>query len=121
LKQDTLQMELFSQNHIKGKVYSRQQEMLFFSIPFDEGWRIKIDNKEVKSMMVNIGFTGVLLDKGDHQVELTFIPRFYNIGKLGSLAGLILFLLIVSRKYLFTRKRNMKETPVSDVKGSIAV
>lgn len=120
LKQDTLQMELFSQNHIKGKVYSRQQEMLFFSIPFDEGWRIKIDNKEVKSMMVNIGFTGVLLDKGDHQVELTFIPRFYNIGKLGSLAGLILFLLIVSRKYLFTRKRNMKETPVSDDKGSIA-
>jgi len=71
-------------------------------------------------MMVNIGFTGVLLDKGDHQVELTFIPRFYNIGKLGSLAGLILFLLIVSRKYLFTRKRNMKEAPVSDDKGSIA-
>jgi len=120
LKQDSLQMELFSQNHIKGRINSKQPEMLFFSIPFDEGWRIKIDNKEAKSMMVNIGFTGVLLDKGDHQVELTFIPRFYNMGKLGSLAGLILFLLIVFRKYLFTRRRNMKEVLVNDDKESIA-
>ena len=120
LKQDTLQVELFSQNHMKGKVNSSRPEMLFFSIPFDEGWQIKIDNKEVKPMMVNIGFTGVLVDKGSHQVELTFTPRFYNTGKLGSIAGLILFALIISGKYLFKRKRINQENIVAADQESIA-
>ena len=120
LKEDTLQMEKFSQNYIKGKINLDRPKMLFFSIPFDGGWKIKVDNRNVKPMMVNIGFTGVLLDKGDHQVELTFIPRFYNMGKLGSIGGLILFLLIVAGKYLIAKRRKTEKTPRQDDQVSIA-
>ncbi|HET6767135.1 MAG TPA: YfhO family protein, partial [Chitinophagaceae bacterium] len=120
LKEDTLQIEMFSQNYIKGKISLEQPKLLFFSIPFDGGWKIKIDKRDVEPIMVNMGFTGLSLEKGDHQVELTFIPRFYNIGTLGSVAGLILFFLIIGSRYLFAKRREAKEKPERNGQADIA-
>jgi uncharacterized membrane protein YfhO len=106
LKKDTLNMEEFNQNLIKGKINVNQQKLLFFSIPFDKGWMIKIDNKKVKPIIANIGFTGIMVGPGEHKIELSFIPRFYSLGAIISCLSLIVFLAILLIKYFIDRKGN---------------
>jgi len=110
LKKDTLKIDLFGQNLIKGKIQSEHPELLFFSIPFDKGWTAKIDGKEIKPLIVNVGFTGILLDKGEHQVQLSFTPRFYYVGALISGIAVILFASLVLAKFILERKSKNRLT-----------
>jgi uncharacterized membrane protein YfhO len=105
LKKDSLKIQKFSQNLITGNIHLDKQKLLFFSIPFDPGWTAKIDNKEVKPLMVNIGFIGLLVDKGDHRVELSFTPRYYKLGAIISVVSLLLFLAIIVIRYLAAGKK----------------
>ena len=109
LKKDTLSMEEFGQNLIKGKIKLDRQKLLFFSIPFDKGWTIKIDNMTVKPLIVNIGFTGFMVGPGEHKIELSFIPRFYRLGAIVSCLSLIVFFIMLLIKYIVDRKRLSKK------------
>jgi len=109
LKKDTLSIEKFSQNNIRGRINPASQTLLFFSIPFDKGWVAKIDNKEVKPLLANIGFTGLVVEKGQHQIELTFTPRLFSLGAIISVISLILFLLLIFTKYMAEKKSSKKK------------
>jgi uncharacterized membrane protein YfhO len=100
LKADTLAITTFNQNSITGRIKLEKQKLLFFSIPFDEGWQIKINDKVVNPMMVNIGFTGVLINAGDHYVSLSFVPRFYKMSAIISVIAILLFIGLVIFKYM---------------------
>ena len=104
LKQDTLNMTTFAQNDIKGRLKLDRQKLLFFSIPFDKGWTARIDNKRVNPMMTNIGFIGFVVGPGDHQIELSFNPRFFGLGAIISIVAVIFFVLLVITKSLWMRK-----------------
>jgi len=110
LKKDGFKIDFFNQNLIKGKIHSERRELLFFSIPFDKGWTAKIDNKEVNLLVVDVGFTGILLDKGEHQVELYFVPRFYYFGAMISGIAIILFALLILAIFILERKRKNRLT-----------
>ncbi len=88
-KKEALALTEHSQNQIKGQVELEKKKLLFFSIPFDRGWSAKIDGKEADLKVVNIGFMGLLVDKGVHSVELKFSPPFLFIGALLGILSII--------------------------------
>lgn len=104
LNQDTLNIRQFEQNKIAGTINTDKDKILFFSIPFDRGWNIRIDGKKVVPMMVNIGFIGVPVEKGLHSVELSFTPLYFYTGAVISFIAIILFICLVSLKYRRDRK-----------------
>ena len=112
LKKDTLSIEKFTQNNIRGRINPASQTLLFFSIPFDKGWVAKIDNKEVKPLIANIGFTGLVIEKGQHEIELTFTPPLFSLGATISVISLILFFLLIFMKYVM-EKKSLKEKNVT--------
>jgi uncharacterized membrane protein YfhO len=83
-----------SQNHISGTVNIDKPKLLFFSIPYDKGWKIIVDGKPQLLSRVNIGFMGIVLDSGQHSIELKFRPRFQTISLFTTLFGLFLLFLI---------------------------
>jgi len=91
LKKDTLTITKFSDNHITGNVNVEESKILFFSFPFDEGWKAKLNNTDAKLYRVNAGLTGILLNKGANSVELAFKPRLKKEGSLISIASLFVF------------------------------
>ncbi len=91
LKEDTLQIIQFSQSEIKGKIELSKTKMLFFTIPYDEGWKIEINGKEKKLSRTNIGFTGIILPKGKYNVKLYYIPTFFQLTSSISIISIILF------------------------------
>ncbi len=91
LKKDTLQLQSFTPKQIKGSIEVTSNRVLFFSIPFDRGWHGVLDGKEVPLEKVNIGFTGMLLPAGKHQVELYYEPPFVKLGMAISILTLLLY------------------------------
>jgi uncharacterized membrane protein YfhO len=95
LKQDTLKITLFKQNHITGNISLKTPKMLFFSIPYDKGWNAIIDNKKIKPMLCNIGFLGLFLEPGKHVIELNFKPPLFYESMILSIAGILIYLIII--------------------------
>lgn len=100
LKQSTLTISKHGQNNITGDINADKDKILFFSIPFDKGWHVKIDGKEISPLMVNIGFIGVPITKGVHHIELSFTPLFFYTGAVISIIAIILFIALVTFRTL---------------------
>ena len=79
--------------------------MLFFSIPYDEGWTITVDNIATPIQIVDYGMMSVFVDSGTHEVELNYTVPYLKAGAVVSGVSLLLFagLLVVGKS------RNRKE------------
>ncbi|SDM69933.1 YfhO family protein [Bacillus sp. OK048] len=107
-KQDTgvsekVEIQEFSNTKISGTVDVDKKKLLFFSIPFDQGWKMKIDGKKVDTMRVNMGFTGTFIPKGQHTVELEFHQPYLKIG---------LFISVICWSVLLWKLRNSRNKSI---------
>lgn len=59
-------------NQVKGEIETDQPRMLFFSIPYDEGWRAFVNEIEVDVKKIDIGLSGIMLAKGKNRVHLVY-------------------------------------------------
>jgi uncharacterized membrane protein YfhO len=111
LKQDTFKISSFKQSEIEGKIKLSKTKMLFFTIPFDKGWKIRVNGKEKELLRTNIGFTGIILPKGDYSIKLYFIPQNSQLTNAVSLISSILFWLYLG--FWFYKRRNVKKLAYS--------
>ncbi|GAB2615932.1 hypothetical protein GCM10027035_10530 [Emticicia sediminis] len=90
-KQDTLQITEFKPNLIKGNIDIDASKVLFLAIPHDKGWSATVDGKEATIEKVDAGLMGILLEKGNHKVELAFEPPYVKEGTYVSIISLLLW------------------------------
>jgi hypothetical protein len=107
----TLSMVEHGQNRIRGTITMDKKQLLFFSIPFDVGWSASVDGKPARLEKVDFGMTGILLEKGQHSIELRFRPRFLTVGMIVSSGAAVLFLGLL---FLPTRRRRQAVSSKSD-------
>ena len=91
LKADSLKITKFSETNIQGNITLKTKKILYLSIPFDKGWHASVDGKETDLQRVQWGLTGLVLDKGNHNVDLSFVPPYRKEGTLVSLFSLGIF------------------------------
>jgi len=93
-KEDTLSITEWSQNHFKGTVELDKPKIMFFSIPFDKGWKATSNGKEIQLFKANIGFTGMLLAEGKHEILLKFSPPYLKLSIIISSISIIIFIFV---------------------------
>ncbi|MDR3350183.1 MAG: YfhO family protein [Prevotellaceae bacterium] len=98
LRQEAFQMTYFSQNKIQGHIALRKEKLLFFTIPFDKGWKVFDNGAPLEMEQVNIGFSGVLLGAGAHQLELRFDSLAFRTGCIISVISLLLTVALIGWK-----------------------
>ncbi|MDR1984786.1 MAG: YfhO family protein [Prevotellaceae bacterium] len=103
LKKEAFHITYFSQNNIKGDITVRNDKLLFFTIPFDKDWKAFDNGKEIAMEQVNIGFSGVLLAAGDHNIELRFAPALFSLSCIISWGSLLLTAALIG--WCWWRKR----------------
>ncbi len=84
-KTDTLKITSQSESEFKGTVSLDEQKIMFFAIPNDEGWRVNIDGKEQRPINVSMGMMGMILEKGNHTIDLFYVRPFVKSGFIISL------------------------------------
>ncbi|MBK9103276.1 MAG: YfhO family protein [Saprospiraceae bacterium] len=84
-----MKMDYFSHNLIKGHIELQNNAMIFFSLPYDIGWKAKVDGVEKDLELIDFGFTGLLIEPGRHAIELWYEPPLSKYGWLGVLGALL--------------------------------
>ncbi|MBA4851019.1 YfhO family protein [Emticicia sp. BO119] len=109
-RKDTLQITSYDDQHFDGTIDINQTKLLFLSIPFDKGWKAEVDGKPAETRLVTFGMTGIVLDKGKHQVKLYYEAPYLKTGSMVSGISFVTYGLLVGLS--FWRKK--KPTKLSE-------
>ncbi|MCR5104547.1 MAG: YfhO family protein, partial [Eubacterium sp.] len=91
LKSNEMEIQKISGGHIKAKVNIQNGKTLFTTIPYDDGWKVFDDGKQVEIKKVIDTFVGIDLEPGEHELEFRYTPAGFYLGILVSLLSWILF------------------------------
>ena len=60
---------------LSGTVTAEGEQWLVTTIPYDEGFTVYVDGKQVEARCVNQAFLGALIPDGTHEVEIRFVAK----------------------------------------------
>ena len=106
LKRRQLNVTSFEETRITGTVSADEDALFFTSIPYDKGWTVKLDGKEIDESdyvaLADSAYLSFKLPAGEHTVELSFMPRGLILGA-GISAFTVLALIVAA--IIFARRR----------------
>lgn len=95
---------------IAGTINCRQDGWFELTVPYDEGFSVLVDGVKREYEMVDKAFIGFPLEKGEHDIEITFTPPLQKEGKALSLVGLLIIAAagLVEAVFLLRKKTYVK-------------
>lgn len=101
LNESSSEVTRLSDTHLKASVNAQKDGLLYTSIPFEPGWTVKVDGERMEILEVAGGLMAVELSAGEHELDMTFLPKGLLPGAAVSAAGLAVFIVF----FLRDRKR----------------
>lgn len=97
LAANPLKITTYDDTSIDGQVDNPSgQQLLFTSIPYDEGWSVLVDGKENPKIILLDTFIGVYIPNGNHAVSFTYhLPGLWP-GTIVSIFSLIVAIILYS-------------------------
>jgi len=86
-----LNIRSFRQTRIDGTIRLNQRSVLVLQTPFDPGWHAFQDGRVARVLKADFGLLGVVLNTGEHTVELRYRPPFLYAGAAVSFVSLLIF------------------------------
>jgi hypothetical protein len=102
-----------TKNGFSASITLEKDNLVFFSIPYDEGWSATVNGKKVDVERVNKGFMAVPVTAGESQIEFTYkTPGLYH-GALITLSAIFVWVLytVISAVLAKTGKLAIPEYP----------
>ena len=80
-----------SETKLQISTFSEDQEILFTTIPYEPGWRIKLNGKKVEPIQILDSLMAIELNEGQNEIEMKFVPSgLYEGITISLLSSLIL-------------------------------
>lgn len=97
-------LEKITSSHLKGTVEIPEgKELLMFSIPYEEDWKIKIDGERVTQTEVLDALMAVELSSGKHMIEMQYVPKgFFPTIVISIITAVILMFTMINDKIKIT-------------------
>lgn len=95
LKSNPLNVNSFNDTNISGTINATKSGVLFTSIPYDDGWTVKVDGKKVETFSAGNAMLAFELDAGQHNIEMHFHTVGLLTGVIISLVSLVLLILLL--------------------------
>jgi len=113
LKNNTLKIDSFKETCIKGKCNPKDDCVMFTSIPYDKGWKVKLDGQEISQEdYISLGDAYLCFNvpAGEHSVEISFTQRGLLLGAGISVLTILLLIIIAviikKKRPVWERKYN---------------
>ena len=106
LSNNTMQVDEMDDGYIKGSIDVPSDNIVFTSVPYDEGWKVYVDGKESKYVKVCGSFIALELEPGHHEIEMIYTPKGLYLGIVISLGAMVIFMLGVMYNNIQNRKKN---------------
>jgi uncharacterized membrane protein YfhO len=86
----------YSNTSLKGTVTADEEHsILVTTIPYDEGWIIKVDGKKTEPFKLMDSLIAVYVDVGEHEITFDYMPVHFQIGLALCITGITVFALII--------------------------
>ena len=112
-----MQVTEHSDRYVAGKITADKRQLMMTGIPYDQGWTVKVDGKKVNTEIVADGaMMGFYVEAGEHDVEISFMPKGLGLGiavSVASIALTVLLALATSQKRCAKRAKPAPAEPVS--------
>ena len=93
-----------SDGRMQADLEAEREELLFVSLPLDEGWRAEVNGEPAEILRADYGFQAVRVPAGASHVVFAYRTPWMKEGLVCSLAGLLLF----SGLCLYEKRRSGK-------------
>ena len=80
---------------------------LLTSIPYDTGWKVMVDGKEIETYAVGTALMGFDLNEGAHEITMDFTPEGLWSGSFISIASIVLFMVTIMLEGRSRRKKGI--------------
>lgn len=93
----------YSESHLTGSINVPEgRDTVFTSIPYDEGWNIYVDGKQVEPIRTLDALMAFEITPGQHTIELKYCSDYMVAGLVISIAGLVVGILLwwIDRRFL---------------------
>lgn len=80
-------------NQVNGTINLSKKSNIFFSIPYDKGWRAYVDGKKIEIKKGLGDFSIINVPKGKHKIKLVYYSEGFFVGVLVSLSTIITMLI----------------------------
>ena len=106
-------IEKVTETHLRGEFTSDGEQLLMFTIPWDEGWTLWVDGEKAEIRKVLDLFMAAEAPAGIHTYELRFVPAGLKPGAAAAAAGLVVLLvfLLIDRVQRKRRKSVQAKAP----------
>ncbi len=100
LKSNELNITSYTDNSITGTLKSNGDHLVFTTIPYDKGWSIYVDGKQVKTESINEAFLTFHVPDGEHDIYMEYHVRGLIPGIILSVvfAAIGIFMIIRDKK-----------------------
>lgn len=105
IKENLFKVSRYNDTLIEGKINVTEDKTLFSSIAYDDGWKIYVDEKEVKTKKIMNSYLGCDIKKGSHKIKFVYYPKGM---KEGLIISMVSFILLISYNY-FTNEKKFKK------------
>lgn len=92
----------------QSTIYSEKATLLFFSVPFEEGWAAQVNGEPVEIEKVNTGFMAVPIEAGSSNVIFTYETPGLKLGCLIAGGALGIFVSYLAVSFVMSRKGGRK-------------
>ena len=72
-----------------------ETNLVFFSVPFEEGWSAQVNGEDVQIEKVNVGFMAVRCEAGENEIRFIYKTPGLRAGVIISIVSLVIYLLYV--------------------------
>ena len=95
LQKNVMEVTKFDETYLEGTAQADNNgQYLFTTIPYEEGWTITVNGKEVKHEKVLDSLIAVPLEQGENKITFKFLPKYYIEGLIITGFGVVLLVLV---------------------------
>ncbi|MBP5303792.1 MAG: YfhO family protein, partial [Clostridia bacterium] len=110
LKANQMKVTKFTDTKVEGNLIAPRDGCVFTSIPYDEGWTVKVDGKKVKTFAAGNAMLAIDIKAGSHTITMSFFPEGLGLGLTCTILAILIlvFLAWIARHPEKTNKAKKK-------------
>lgn len=89
LKQYKLNIDSFKENVIDGNITLDKDMMVYTSIPYDDGWHVFVDGKEIETYKLGEALLSFECNEGNHKIKIVYKIPYFKSGIIISFLSIL--------------------------------
>jgi uncharacterized membrane protein YfhO len=96
-----------STDGFEAKINLDEDKLLFFSVPYEDGWTATVNGESVDIDVVNYGFMAIRCPAGYSEIRFSYKTAGLTIGRTVSVVGLGVFVAYIAIGYGYDRRKRL--------------